>query len=120
MFTLRGSLRSLLALTETAATDHERAGPSYPGTVLLDIGGETGALVLRARVEDQGREIDVRRVADGACVHSEIRPRILVRGTVYCAVYPDLSAGQYTIEGCPFSITGGKVTEMDLPAARGG
>jgi hypothetical protein len=94
---------------------HERAGPSYPGTVLLDIGGDIGAMVLRAGAKDHGREIDVRRAADGACVHSAVRPRNLGRGTVYCAVYPALTAGEYTIEGHPFTITGGTVTEMDLP-----
>ena len=42
---------------------HETAlGPSGPGTVVLNIGGGTGALVLNVPPELDGREIEISRV----------------------------------------------------------
>jgi hypothetical protein len=41
-----------------AATAH-RTGPTGPGTVVLDLGEDTGALVLEAPAELSGREIEI-------------------------------------------------------------
>lgn len=74
-------------------------GPSHPGSVLLDLGPGTGALILRTGPEANGREIEISPVGDhgGHRTHSAVRPREVPRGTQYAAVYPGLAAGMYTV-----------------------
>jgi hypothetical protein len=93
------------------------AGPSGPGTVVLELGAGVGALVLLAPPGLDGREIEI-SVEDGAGrrTHSRVRARHLAGGTRHAAVYPDLPAGTYTIwadEQRPAGrvvIVGGRVT----------
>jgi len=100
------------------------AGPSGPGTVVLELGPGVGALVLYTPAELDGREIEISRDdQDGARrTHSQVRPRHVPSGTRYAAVYPDLAAGSYTLwadEQTPASrvvITGGKITSVSWPA----
>ena len=100
------------------------AGPSGPGTVVLELGADVGALVLLTPAELDGREIEISRdAAPGARrTHSQVRPRHMPAGTKYAAVYPDLPAGQYTIwadEQRPAGrvvITGGRVANWSWPA----
>jgi hypothetical protein len=99
------------------------AGPSGPGTVVLELGAGVGALVLAAPAELDGREIEI-STGDGAGrrTHSRVRPRRMPAGTRYAAVYPDLPAGTYTIwagEQRPAGrvvILGGRVTNWTWPA----
>jgi hypothetical protein len=96
------------------------AGPSGPGTVVLELGADMGALVLMTPAEMDGREIDIS--VDGRRTHSQVRPRHLPDRTRYAAVYPDLPAGTYTIwadEQSPAGdvvIAGGRVTTWSWPA----
>ena len=99
------------------------AGPSGPGTVILELGAGVGALVLYTPAELDGREIEISRDKQGARrTHSQVRPRHMTTGTRYAAVYPDLAAGPYTIwadEQHPASrveISGGRVTNWSWPA----
>ena len=99
------------------------AGPSGPGTVILELGAGVGALVLYTPAELDGREIEISRDDQGAGrTHSQVRPRHMPTGTRYAAVYPDLAAGPYTIwadEQNPAGqvvITGGQVTNWSWPA----
>ena len=95
---------------------HHQLGPSYPGTVVLDIGDRTGALVIYTGSASLGREIDIWS-ADGTGTHSAVRERRLGHRTVYCAVYPGLPAGAYTIDDparTPVTVAGGTVTEVHL------
>ena len=102
------------------------AGPSGPGTVVLELGADVGALVLLTPAELDGREIEISRdAAPGARrAHSRVRPRHMAAGTRYAAVYPDLPAGAYTIwadEHHPVGrvvITGGRVTGWSWPGPR--
>ena len=100
------------------------AGPSYSGTVVLELGPGAGALVLQVPAELDGAEIDITRT-DGNEVfrtHSMVRPRHVPSGTVHAAVYPDLPPGSYVIwtsEGEPgpvVTIAGGSVTTASLAA----
>jgi hypothetical protein len=99
-------------------------GPSGPGTVVLELGADVGALVLFTPAELDGREIEISRDADPGArrTHSQVRPRHLVGVTRYAAVYPDLAAGTYTIWADRQSragrvvITGGRVTNWSWPA----
>ena len=94
------------------------AGASGPGTVVLELGADVGALVLLTPAELDGREIEISRdaVPGARRTHSQVRPRHMAAGTRYAAVYPDLPAGAYTIwadEHHPAGrvvITGGRVT----------
>jgi hypothetical protein len=100
-------------------------GPSGPGTVVLDLGAGTGALILYTPAELDGAEIEISPDdAPGARrTHSAVRQRHLPGATTYAAVYPALPAGQYTIwrdEHCPAAtatITGGQVTSCHWPSA---
>jgi hypothetical protein len=99
------------------------AGPSGPGTVILELGADVGALVLFTPADLDGREIEI-SVEDGAGrrTHSQVRPRHMPTETKYAAVYPDLPAGPYTIwadeqrQAGRVVITGGQVTNWSWPA----
>jgi hypothetical protein len=99
------------------------AGPSGPGTVVLELGPGVGALVLFTPAELDGREIEISRDdRDGRRTHSQVRPRHMATGTRYAAVYPDLAAGAYTIwadstrPAARVVITGGRATSWSWPA----
>jgi hypothetical protein len=100
------------------------AGPSGPGTVVLELGADVGALVLHTPAELDGREIEIspEEAVTSRRTHSMVRPRHMTNGTRYAAVYPDLAAGPYTIwadEQHPAGqvvIAGGRVTNWSWPA----
>jgi hypothetical protein len=75
------------------------AGPSGSGTVVLELGPGAGALVLHVPAEMNGTEIDISLVdrPDSRTTHSAVRPRHVVGGIQYAAVYPGLEPGEYTI-----------------------
>ena len=82
---------------------------------MLDLGDSVGALVLYATAAEHGHEVDISPVAGGARTHSAVRERSLPDGSVYCAVYPALPAGDYTVWLAPpvvVSIAAGAVTEL--------
>ena len=82
---------------------------------MLDVGPGVGALVLHATAADEGREIDIGPVGSGARSHSAVRERRMRSGSVYCAVYPSLPAGDYTVWLTPpvvVSVIAGSVTEV--------
>jgi hypothetical protein len=90
--------------------------PSWDGSVVLDIGGEVGALLLRTPPALNGREIDLDPDDETAPhTHSAVRERQLAHSVSYAAVYPNLKAGLYTVEGSGqrIVIVGGRVTEID-------
>ena len=97
-------------------------GPSGPGSVVLDVGGGIGALVLNVPPAHDGREIEISREGFPR-THSQVRERRLGGGRVrYAAVYPDLPAGVYTLwrdESTPaavVTVSGTEVTVADWPA----
>jgi hypothetical protein len=97
-------------------TEH-RYGPTRAGTVLLDLGADTGALVLYAPADLLGAEIEISHDTSGAPrTHAAVRARPGPNGTRYAALYPGLPAGGYTlwrdhdIPAGAVTITGGQVT----------
>ena len=92
------------------------AGPSGPGTVVLDLGADVGALILYTPPGLDGREIEISRDADPAArrTHSQVRARHLAAVTRYAAVYPGLPAGPYTI----WADCGTRRAPSSSPAAR--
>lgn len=99
-------------------------GPSNTASVVLDIGGRIGALILRTDAACLGREIEISRSdrpGDAAAprTHSMVRER-LTEPRTYDAVYPDLHEGDYTIwadESTPagfVNVTGGQISTFTL------
>ena len=100
-------------------TDHAY-GPTGPGTVMLDLGAGTGALILYTPPGLAGREIEISPDTPGAKrTHASVRARPWSGGTKYAAVYAGLAAGDYTIwrdhdtPASTVTITGGQVTRHD-------
>jgi hypothetical protein len=102
---------------------HEHAmGPSFSGSVVLELGQGVGALLLHAPAELDGAEIEISRTDEpGPRTHSQVRPRHTANGTKYAAVYPGLAAGQYVLwrdassKALDFTIEGGQVTVTRWP-----
>lgn len=99
------------------------AGPSGPGTVVMELGADIGALILYTPTDMDGRELEISRDDDPGArrTHSQVRPRHMATVTRYAAVYPNLPAGAYTIwsgEQRPAAtvvITGGQVSSCRWP-----
>jgi hypothetical protein len=74
-------------------------GPSSAGSVVLDVGPGVGALVLHTPAALDGQEIEIspRDLAAARRTHSQVRERHTAGEVQYAAVYPGLSAGDYTI-----------------------
>jgi hypothetical protein len=110
--------------TETVARHHHDAGPSDPGTVVLDIGAELGALIIYTTAEQLGVEIEISPgEASGAPrTHAAVRARNLGSDTIYGVVYPSLTQGVYTIwldAGTALTtvpVRGAEITEFTWPA----
>jgi len=87
--------------------------------VLLDVGGDVGALVLLADPDVIGTEIEVAPVGfDGHRVHTVVHPRLVGSTTVAAAVFVGLVAGRYAICGSEelsdITVEGGRVAQFDL------
>jgi len=107
------------------------AGPSGPGTVIMELGADVGALILYTPADLDGEEIEISRDDEPADpgsrrthsrrTHSRVRPRHMPGETRYAAVYPGLPAGRYTIwrdEHSPavtVTVTGGQVSSCHWP-----
>lgn len=99
------------------------AGPSGPGTVVMDLGADVGALILFTPAHMDGREIEISQDDDPGArrTHSQVRQRHVATVTRYAAVYPGLRAGQYTIWGddqrpaVTTVINGGQITSCRWP-----
>jgi hypothetical protein len=99
-----------------------RYGPTSAGTVLLDLGADTGALVLYTPADLLGAEIEISPDTPGAPrTHAAVRARPGPSGTRYAVLYEGLAAGRYTIwrdhdtPGCQAIVTGGQVTTHHWP-----
>jgi hypothetical protein len=76
---------------------HEQA-PDNLDNLLLDIGGDTGALMIRAAADRDQAEIEISPVGgEQARTHNIIRRREAPSGAVYAAVFPAVPAGDYVV-----------------------
>jgi hypothetical protein len=95
-------------------------GPTYDSTVVMDVGGDTGGLVVYTGASQLGIEVDIfERGASAPLTHTAIRERHLPNdGVLYAGVYPGLPAGDYTVAAVgshpPVDVTvvGGTVVEI--------
>jgi hypothetical protein len=92
-------------------------GTSEEGSVVLDIGGDFGAAIVRTPATLAGLEIEIRREGtpwDGT--HVAVRARNIPGGEVYAALFPGLQQGSYEVR-----VRGddnGGVAVLDVEGAR--
>ncbi|QMU77198.1 phospholipase [Streptacidiphilus sp. PB12-B1b] len=93
-------------------------------SVLVDIGGDVGALVILTPPDLTGTEIALSPVDDGAArTHAAVQERSGPGAAMHAAVFPSLAAGAYTVWDAlspivQVTITGGQVTRVLWPALR--
>jgi hypothetical protein len=103
-----------------ATTPHSHhLGPTYDSTVVMEVGGDMGALVLYVDATELGNEVDIFREGDDTpLTHTAIRERHLGDAVLYAGVYPGLPAGDYTVAAVgshpptDVTIVGGVVAEV--------
>jgi hypothetical protein len=95
-------------------------GPSERGSVILDIGGDKGSLMILAPESLAGAEIEISRVGDDNLrTHIAIRERRAPNGTQWAGIFPPLLAGDYTVWNLDgslrqvVSVVGGHVARVD-------
>ncbi len=99
---------------------HEAGLPPQGGPVVVDIGGDVGALIVRLDRELLGFELHLRQDGWTHTVHTGVWDRPLGDQMVTVAVYPALVQGTYEIldrDGAVrriVAIEGGRVAELDL------
>lgn len=88
--------------------------------VVLDIGGDIGALVLYTEPEANGAEIEISPAGEeGSRTHNQVHERHFNGKVSFAAIYPDLRAGEYDLWGdgpTPVdrvTIVGGHIAELD-------
>lgn len=98
---------------------HPKLPPSREATVVLDIGDGVGALVVTTPPSLAGVEIEIApRGSRSACMHTEVRERLLPEGTVYAGVFPAVGEGGYVLldaDGAlrrELEIRSGRVTDV--------
>ena len=95
---------------------HHAHGPSTAGSVVLQLGGDIGALIIETGPDRLGAEIEISPATGGARTPSMVRERLVDPHPRYHAVYPDLPAGRYLIWQNPESVAaevevhGGRIT----------
>jgi hypothetical protein len=89
---------------EHADHTHEHAvaeaAPASNDNLLLDIGGDTGALIIHAAADRDQAEIEISPTGNGngkARTHNIVRRRESVGGARYAAVFPAVPEGDYVI-----------------------
>jgi hypothetical protein len=102
------------------------------GSVLLDLGGGVGALVVEMPREMTGTEVEVRPVRrprgpDRHAPHVAVVARPVGSGSVPSLVFPELRAGDYrlSVKGSDLvamtvQVSGGRVTDARWPRTRPG
>lgn len=99
---------------------------SGQGPVVLDIGGDCGALVLLAGAAMEGAEIEISpRGSGGPRQHVAVLRRPSLAGVMYAAVYSPLPAGDYDVwrgDGTVATVAhvvGGEITQTEWPGPLG-
>jgi hypothetical protein len=108
--------------------EHTHTGEIYsarphPEPVVLDIGGDVGALIIHTDAEMHGIEVEISVTGqDEARTHKEVLEREINGRPAYTAVFDVLSEGTYTlwVHGAAVArevaIAGASVAELDWSA----
>jgi hypothetical protein len=88
--------------------------------VVLDIGGNIGALIIYTDAGRDGEEIELSRAEPGAKrFHNQVHERRFNGQALFAAVYPEIEEGEYHIWGEgpepaeTVLIRGGEIAELD-------
>jgi hypothetical protein len=100
---------------------HDEARPAG-GPVLLDIGDDVGAVIVRLDDDLDGTELPILALDDPEWdprTHTGVWRRSIGGGSVVVAVYPSLHAGRYRItlpngRTTDLQVNGSHVTNLDL------
>jgi hypothetical protein len=83
---------------DTPHTHAPEQAPENAENLILDIGADTGALIIHAAVDRDQAEVEISPAGSGqARTHNIVRRREAVSGAVYAAVFPALTAGDYVV-----------------------
>lgn len=92
----------------------------HPEFVVLEIGDDVGALILRTDPEMHGMEIEISAAGeDGFRSHKEVLERSINGEPAFTAVFDGLPGGAYTLWAAdrePFrgvTVSGGGITQLD-------
>ena len=106
--------------THAGAGHEDHAAHPHPGHVLLEIGGEVGALVIHTDPEQLGVEIEISPTGhDERRSHKDVLERTTGGHSSFAAVFDRLDRGTYTlwIDGVAQArgvrVTGGRIAELD-------
>ncbi|AEV85989.1 hypothetical protein ACWT_4972 [Actinoplanes sp. SE50] len=101
---------------------HHTLAPSGQGTVMLNIGGRIGALIIHTSARFHGHEIEISSSADrDTRQHAAVRARYVGGGVTYCVVIDALAEGTYLIWAADpeplatVEVRGGAVAEYAWP-----
>lgn len=94
-------------------------GPTDDGAVVLDVGGDVGALVVTTGEGWVGAEIELSPVgAEHGRLHVAVRERRGTGRSRFAAVFPALDAGDYVVWGrserpvATVTVVGGQVAQL--------
>lgn len=87
---------------EHGAHEHEQAPvevvPASNDNLILDIGADTGALIIHATADRDQAEVEISPARSPlARSHNIVRRRQAAGGSTYAAVFPALAAGDYIV-----------------------
>jgi hypothetical protein len=98
----------------------------HPEHVVLDIGGELGALIVHTEPDLHGIEVEISPEGnDGSRTHKEVLERRIDGRPAYTAVFDRLPQGQYTLwvedvaRARTVDVTGGEIAEIDWTTTTG-
>jgi hypothetical protein len=92
-------MASTLHRTEEHTHGHEAySARAHPEFVVLEIGGDLGALIVHADPALHGVEVEISPASDDARrSHKEVLERRIAGRPAYTAVFDGLSSGRYTL-----------------------
>lgn len=87
--------------------------------VVLNIGGDVGALIIYTDEDRCGDEIELSRTGETRRLHNQVHERSVNGHSVFAAIYPELRAGDYDLweddltRADTVTIVGGGVATVD-------
>jgi hypothetical protein len=107
-------------------TEEHHAARRHPEFVVLDIGGDVGALIVHTDAALVGTEVEISPAGDDARrSHKDVLERTIAGRPAYTAVFDGLREGAYTLwtggvaRARGVDVTGGAIAELDWRSASG-
>lgn len=99
---------------------HTYADRPHPEYVVLDVGGDQGALIVYTEADMHGVEVEISPAgADAERQHKEVLERSIGGRPAFTAVFDNLGEGHYTLwvddepRARDVAVTGGEIAELD-------